>query len=229
MPTSFPSTLAKLEPFEKQIRQAIHQKCAEEARGEGFDLGHDALHFERVYATAKRLAEIESADLWVVMPASFLHDWVNVPKNDPRRSQASRISAKGAVEFLRSINYPEQHLEGIGHAVEAHSFSAAIACKTLEAKVVQDADRLDALGAIGLARLFVTAQRMRTPRLYGPFDLDRALDDQNYSMDHIEIKLRKVANTLQTAAGKSEGSKRMATIDQFVACFKREVADVVIR
>lgn len=223
MLSSQENTLTKLEPFEKKIRHAILAKCESEAQGDGFDLGHDALHFERVYKTASQLARDERADPWVVMPASFLHDWVNVPKNDPRRSQASRLSAEGAIQFLSGISYPPQYLDGIAHAIEAHSFSAAIACRTKEAQVVQDADRLDALGAIGLARLFVTAQRMKTKHLYGCFDSGRALDDRQYCLDHIEIKLRKVASSLQTEAGRLEGARRMKTIDAFVAELRREI------
>ncbi|MES2965327.1 MAG: HD domain-containing protein, partial [Bdellovibrionota bacterium] len=125
------------------------------------DPAHDLAHFKRVVATAKRLAEAESARLDVVVPAAWLHDLVIVPKNDPRRSQASRLSGEEAKKFLDEIGYPKELHADIAHAVEAHSFSANIEPRTKEAAVVQDADRLDGLGAIGLARVFATAGLMK--------------------------------------------------------------------
>ncbi len=100
--------------------------------------------------------------------------------------------------------------EGIAHAIEAHSFSAAVAPQTIEACIVQDADRLDGLGAIGLARLFITAGLMRRP-IYSsddPFCSERTPDDSIFTVDHIYKKLFVVADTLTTDAGKREGHRR---------------------
>ena len=112
----------------------------------GNDPAHDLAHFRRVTATAKNLCFEENAQIEVVLPAAWLHDLINVPKNDPKRSQASRLSARAATEFLEHQKYPSQYLPAIAHAIEAHSFSAGIEPKTIEAKIVQDADRLDGLG-----------------------------------------------------------------------------------
>src|SRR5262249_50765431 len=120
----------------------------------GNDPAHDLAHFRRVVSLAQRLGKQEGARLEIVLPAAWFHDWVNLPKNDPRRSQASRLSAREAILFLRSQTYPEELLDDVAHAIEAHSFSAGITPRTLEAQVVQDADRLDGLGAIGIARCF---------------------------------------------------------------------------
>ncbi|WP_343390237.1 HD domain-containing protein [Candidatus Amarobacter glycogenicus] len=119
------------------------------------DVAHDAAHVRRVVAGAVRLAEIEGAEMAVVFPAAWLHDCVIVLKDSALRSQASRLAAETAVTFLRAQQYPPQYLEAIAHAIAAHSFSAGIAPQTIEAKVVQDADRLDALGAVGMARTFM--------------------------------------------------------------------------
>lgn len=82
---------------------------------------------------------------------------------------AAQLSAKEGIEFQRHIKYPEIYFDDIAHAIEAHSFSANIETKALEAKIVQDADRLDGLGAIGLARCFATAGLMRRT-FYSAFD-----------------------------------------------------------
>nr|MCU0650475.1 HD domain-containing protein [Gemmatimonadaceae bacterium] len=116
------------------------------------DAAHDHCHVWRVVATAERLAAIEGARLDVVRPAAWLHDCVVVPKDAPHRARASRLAADEAVRLLAAWGFGALPLDEIAHAIAAHSFSAGIAPRTLEARVVQDADRLDALGAIGLAR-----------------------------------------------------------------------------
>ncbi len=176
----------------------------------GSDPSHDYLHIRRVVRTALRLARAESADPMVVLPAAYFHDFVTVPKNDSRRSQASSLSADAAVGHLRESGYPEEYLGAIHHAIVAHSFSAGIACETVEAAVVQDADRLDSLGAIGIARCFTTGALMGTSYYdeADPFGESRTLSDRRYSVDHFFVKLFKVAETLQTKAAREEGARR---------------------
>lgn len=188
------------------------------------DPSHDYLHIRRVVATALKLAQAEGADANVVLPAAYFHDFVNVPKSDPRRRQASRLSAEAAAEYLKSTGYPAQYLDAITHAIAAHSFSAGIACETVEAKVVQDADRLDALGAIGVARCFTTSAFMERPY----YDLDdmlaenRAPDDALYAVDHFFVKLFRVAEMLQTRAARAEGARRAAFMRDYLRQLKAE-------
>ncbi|MEN9724487.1 MAG: hypothetical protein RJB38_2473, partial [Pseudomonadota bacterium] len=176
----------------------------------GDDPAHDLAHFRRVVATAKHLCREENACWEVVVPAAWLHDLVNVPKNDPRRSQASKLSAEASIAFLSQAGYPSQYFEGISHAIEAHSFSAQIECRSIEAGIVQDADRLDGLGAIGVARCFAVAGLLKR-KLYepsDPFGVHRELDDLKYTIDHFFVKLFKVVDSLRTESGKIEGQKR---------------------
>lgn len=188
------------------------------------DPSHDFLHIRRVVANAVKFAVEEGADLNVVLPAAWFHDFVNVPKDDPRRKEASRLSADAAVEYLASINYPAQHFNAIGHAIAAHSFSANIPCETIEAKVVQDADRLDGLGAIGVARCFSTSTLLRRP-YYDENDVlaeNRAPDDRLFAIDHFFVKLFKTAETLQTKAARAEGARRVAFMKEFLKQLKSE-------
>ena len=117
-----------------------------------FDSAHDIDHIRRVVKTGKEIALIEKADLNIIVPACWLHDCVNVDKNSDQRTLGSKLSADKAIEFLTSINYPSKYFEEIHHAIHSHSFSANITTKTLSAKIVQDADRIDALGALGISR-----------------------------------------------------------------------------
>lgn len=192
--------------------------------GQG-DAAHDRAHTERVVASARALARIELARLEVVVPAAWLHDCVSVPKDSPQRSAASRLAAEAAGAFLRACGYPAQHIPAIQHAIEAHSFSAGVAPRTIEAMVVQDADRLDALGAVGVARCLMLGGAMGKP-LYDPrepFPSARPPDDRAYVIDHFYTKLLTLAETMHTAAGRAEAQARTAFMRGFLEQLGREI------
>jgi uncharacterized protein len=146
------------------------------------DGAHDMGHIRRVYKTAVRINETDGltgeaegstdegstdgpkGDPLVLLAACYFHDLVSLPKNHPDRSQSSRLSAEVAGKLLREhfSGFPTDKIEGVQHAILAHSFSAAIPPETYEAKVLQDADRMEALGAIGIARTFYTAGIMHS-------------------------------------------------------------------
>ena len=189
------------------------------------DPAHDGEHIGRVVANARILAEAEQADLCVVLPAAWLHDCVVVPKNSPERSRASRLAGQRAISFLRSIAYPEALLPAIQHAIEAHSFSAGIAPQSIEAGVVQDADRLDSLGAVGLARCLILSASLGR-RLYDPADpfaAHRPLDDQVNTIDHFYVKLLKLPAQMQTAAGRRLAQQRAEYLVGFLEQLRGEV------
>jgi uncharacterized protein len=192
----------------KKWEEIFKQRLLQEPLGD--DPAHDYLHFLRVVKTAKFLCRQERCNINVVLPAAWFHDLVNVPKNSPLRNKASQMSAEKALEFLKSVNYPEKYFDDIRHAIEAHSFSANITATTLEAKIVQDADRLDGLGAIGIARGFATAGILKRPfyEIVDPFCKRRKPDDMKYTVDHFYQKLFQTAYTLKTKSGKAEGRKR---------------------
>lgn len=189
------------------------------------DPAHDLLHFERVVATAKALCEKENGNPKIVIPAAWLHDFVIVPKNSPLRNQASRLAAEKAIEFLKEIQYPLEFHQDIAHAIEAHSFSAKIVARTLEAAIVQDADRLDGLGAIGIARCFATAGLLKRAFYFevDPFCVSREADDSKYTVDHFYKKLFKTAETLKTDAGRAEGKKRIVVMKEYLSALKNEI------
>src|SRR4051812_21352343 len=189
------------------------------------DTAHDEGHVRRVVANARKLAEAEGADLAVVLPAAWLHDCVAIAKNSPRRSSASRLAAERAGAFLRAACYPLEHIPAIEHAIEAHSFSAQVAPQTLEAKVVQDADRLEALGAVGIARTLITGGANGTPfyNLSEPFPITRVPDDRTSIIDHFFTKLLTLAATMQTAAGRAAAQQRAQFLKEFLTQLGREI------
>lgn len=189
------------------------------------DAAHDHAHVRRVVANARRLAAAEGADLAVVLPAAWLHDCVVVPKDSPQRSMASRLAAAAATRFLQSVGYPAAHIPAIGHAIEAHSYSAGIPPRTLEARVVQDADRLDSLGAIGIARAFVVGGALGREIYHEaePFPQTREPDDGHNSVDHFYVKLFRLAERMNTTAGRAEADRRTAYMRDFLAQLGREI------
>lgn len=192
----------------------------------GGDPGHGLVHLKRVVGTAVALAAAEGARMAVVLPAAWLHDCVHVAKDSPDRKRASRLAAAQASEFLGRAGYPAECLPEIRHAIEAHSYSAGIAPATVEAKIVQDADRLDALGAIGIARCIAVGAALGRP-LYepeDPFCERREPDDGGASVDHFYSKLLKLAATMQTQAGRKEAERRTEFLRAYLGQLRSEIA-----
>ena len=208
-----------LTEYENKFKLEISKRASAE------DPAHDFLHFYRVASMAKKLCKKEDAKLEVVLPSAWLHDYVVIPKNSHLRSQASRLSAEAAIEFLRSIDYPQKFYQEIFHAIEAHSFSAHIEARTVEAKIVQDADRLDGLGAIGVARCFATAGMMKRSfySSVDPFCEARMADDSQFTVDHFFKKLFKVAETLKTTSAQAEGKNRVQVMRGYLDSLRNEI------
>ena len=123
------------------------------------DGAHDLHHLRRVWHNCEHIGgQCEAHPDWQVLSAAaYLHDLINVPKNSPDRARASTISADAAIAALSQRGFPATKRDAVHHAIQAHSFSAGFTPETLEACILQDADRLDALGALGLARTFYVA------------------------------------------------------------------------
>ena len=182
------------------------------------DAAHDLTHLRRVWGTARELMRGHpEADVLVVMASAYLHDLVNLPKNHPQRAQASRLAARKACAALAGAGFPADRLDAVAHAIEAHSYSAGIAPRTLEARIVQDADRLDALGPVGLARMLHVGATLGRAMAHpdDPLARERPLDDSRYTLDHIEVKLATLPATMCTVAGRALGEERLAWMRDF--------------
>lgn len=182
------------------------------------DGAHDLGHLDRVWKSCRLIALDEpGADGDVLAVAAYFHDAVNLPKDSPDRAQASRRSADLAVRELAAMGFDAGRLATVHHAIAAHSFSAGIAPETVEARILQDADRLEALGAIGLARMFLIAGQMGGGLFHAadPLAMERALDDRRYALDHLEVKLFPVAAAMQTATGRRMAEERAEWMESF--------------
>lgn len=170
------------------------------------DKAHDIAHLRRVWMSAQRIMQGSDASPLVVLAACYFHDIVNLPKNHPERHLASTLAAEETKRILQQAfqDFPAGLIDAVAHAVQAHSFSAAIRPETLEAKIVQDADRLESLGAIGLARVFYTAGALGRPLFDSedPLGKQRELDDVAWTLDHFQKKLLRLPETMQTETGR---------------------------
>ncbi|OLF55048.1 HD domain-containing protein [Pseudomonas chlororaphis] len=188
------------------------------ALGPVADGAHDLSHLQRVWANVRRIAQEDGGDLHVLLAATLLHDCVAVEKNSPLRAQASRLSAEKASALLRQLGWPEARVAAVAHAIAAHSFSAAIEPTTLEAWILQDADRLDALGAVGVARTFYVGGRLNRA-LYDACDpraQHRDYDDSRFTLDHFHTKLLHLAEGFRTRTGAHLAQVRHARLKRFM-------------
>ena len=191
----------------------------------GGDGSHDTSHLDRVWANARAIMADEGGDAELLAAAVLLHDSVRVEKSSPQRPHASRLAAERARAVLAGLGWPAARVEAAAHALAAHSFSAGIAPETLEARILQDADRLEAIGAIGIARCFYTAGRMGSA-LYDPADpsaAHRELDDRAFAIDHFRTKLLRLEDGFQTPAGARLARERTRLVADFLAAFEGEI------
>ena len=191
------------------------------------DAAHDISHFRRVWATAQRLAEESDADRLVILTACYFHDIVSLAKNHPERSRSSAMAAEQTLTILQSDfpDFPPERYAAVLHAIEAHSFSAGMAPRSEEAKIVQDADRLEALGAIGLARVFAVSGALNNILFDAddPFADRRELDDKKYALDHFQCKLLRLPETMQTEKGRAMALHNARFLVQYMAKLSAEL------
>lgn len=206
------------------------QQCFDTWVGQHYsqtDAAHDVAHFRRVWRTAQHLMEGLDVDALVILTACYFHDIVSLAKNDPQRSLASRMAAEKTTAILRADfpHFPEERYPAVRHAIEAHSYSAGIAPQTPEAKIVQDADRLEALGAIGLARVFAVAGSLGVALFDSrdPFADGRELNDKRYALDHFRTKLLTLPATMQTEKGRALAQYNADYLVQFMAKISAEL------
>ncbi|MCW8335878.1 HD domain-containing protein [Vibrio paucivorans] len=207
-----------VEEFESQFIDFIQAEMKQ-------DLAHDMNHVFRVVKTAKILCAAEGAKLEVVLPAAYFHDCFSFPKNHPDRAKSSLMAAEKALGFLVKIGFPAQYHQAIAHAIVAHSFSANVKPETLEAKIVQDADRLDALGAIGIARCLQVSTNLGVG-LYDvadPFCNEHEPDDRENTIDHFYTKLLKLADKMNTVSAMQEAARRTDFMKGYLSQLATEV------
>ena len=191
------------------------------------DLAHGWEHVGRVYALALHIAERERGDAFIIGVAALLHDLGRTAPHTETLHHAD-LSVSLATALLQEHQVPQQQQEAILHAIIAHSFSRGVEPRSLEARIVRDADRLDGLGAIGILRWAVTGAVRRTSetRSYhpqDPFGQQHTLDDLHYMLDHFASKLLRLEETMLTESGRVLAQQRTTFMRTYLQEFKREL------
>jgi uncharacterized protein len=196
-----------------RLRKAARAAC------EGRPPAHDWSHVLRVERVARRIAEAERARVDVVVTAAVLHELVNLPKHHPESHRSGDLCAEAALKLLGASPIAED----VASCIRDHAFSKGAAPRTPEAAILQDADRLDAIGAIGIARCFATSTEMMRP-FYAdddPFCRVRAPDDKQWGIDHFYRKLLRIE--LHTKTAQELSRERFAMMRAFLAQLEREI------
>ena len=189
------------------------------------DSAHDFEHIMRVYKNAQKLCKEEKGNQKLILCAALLHDIVSYPKSDKRSKLSSIHSAKKSEQILKKYDFTTEEITIISNAIRDHSFSQNKVPITLEGKILQDADRLDAIGAIGIARVFATGGSLKRPfyNIDDPFCKTRKPNDKIWTVDHFYQKLLKLEVLMNTKSGKMEAKKRTKVLKEFLKQLKQEV------
>jgi len=195
------------------------------------DIAHDALHVLRVTGWALRLAPEAGCDVDLAGATALVHDLVAIPKDHPDRHLGGTRSAQAAPPALREAGYETDEIEAIVEAVRTSSWSRGFAPTSPLGRVLQEADRLDAIGAIGIARCIACAQSM-APRSHGRFydPLDpvgargRELNDRRNALDHFRIKLLRLVEGFELPTAREEAMRRQRAMLAWLDALLRELA-----
>lgn len=196
------------------------------------ELAHDRHHITRVYRWALRLSPEGGADPELAGAMALVHDLAFVPKDSPDRALGGERSAQLAGAVLSTAGYAADEVAAIAEAVRTSSWSRGLAPTNALGVVLQDADRLDAIGALGLLRTVACAQYMSRPERPGRFyhdsdpfaDTGRTLDDKAQAIDHCFAKLVKLAAGMHLPTAKAEGARRHAALVDFLGVLRRELS-----
>lgn len=189
------------------------------------DSAHDLGHILRVAHLAGLMAREEGANAQVCVAAALLHDLVYRPKNHPESPLTAQMAADLVPRWCLETPGLEALADQVSAAVATHSWSGGGAPASLEAEVVQDADRLEALGAVGVARVFATGASFGASLWHpeDPWAQDRPLDDKAWSLDHFERKLLKLAEGMKTGAGRRRAADRQAAMLAYLGALRAEL------
>ena len=190
------------------------------------DLAHDWLHVQRVTKWCIKIAESIGANTDLAGAAGLLHDLINIPKESDLRSMGSTLSAQAGIQYLKVANYSDVEIKMITEAIATCSWSRGLAPTNIIGTVLQDADRLDAIGAIGVMRNIACAQAMRSRKQSGLFyhpenpipwqTPSKRLNDKEHALDHFFCKLLKLKDGMHTDIAKEEADKRHVWMTNFL-------------
>ena len=186
---------------------------------------HDWSHVDRVYDLAQKIAEKEKANLFIVKLAALLHD-IGRKKESEFNGNAdhAKISAEIAKKILKKYRINGDITKQVLHCVLSHRFRKGNIPKTIEAKVLFDADKLDCIGAIGVARAYSCAGN-KGLKLYSDKDfLGTGYEKEHSPVTEFLYKLSKVKNKMQTKTGKKIALERHKYMENYFYRLNKEIS-----
>jgi len=191
------------------------------------DPSHDFQHVLRVTNLAEEICKIEKADLDIVIPASLFHDLIVYPKNTNQSKNETDESANEAVNILKKFKeYPAGKIEAVSTCIKQCSFNKKINPDLLEAKILQDADRLEATGAIAIMRTFSSGGQMNKP-FYDPSDpfCENDCIDFRSGLDLFYKRLLVVEHQMHTKSAQAIAKRRTIFLNNFLKELKLELKE----
>ncbi len=210
------------ESIKKRLIAAMTAKQTRE------DPSHDPQHILRVLHMAEKIARSEKADLDIVVPAALFHDIIVYRKDSPQSKYETDESAEYAGGLLQGLEgYPHEKIGAVMTCIRQCSFSKGIVPDLLEAKILQDADRLEATGAISIMRTFSSCGQMNRP-FYEPLDPFYVETDYKGSKTGLSLfygRLLVVEKTMHTSAAKKIARRRTEFLGRFLSELKQELGE----
>ena len=210
-------------PISEQLLTRLRQVSHALSITEGGSHGPD--HSERVLTTAVAIGQEMQARLDILIPASLLHD-IGRKEESLSKGQVCHAlrGAELAVPILRELAYSETDIEAICHCIRSHRYRGGHIPKSLEARILFDADKLDSIGAVGIGRAFLFAgqigARLHDPNVDCTATLPYSLEDTAYR--EFLVKMAKVRDQMLTAVGRTSAEERHAFMLTFFAQLTRE-------
>ena len=189
------------------------------------DPAHDFEHIMRVYKNAEKICKTEKSNKKLVLISVLLHDIIKKSETDKRTKSSSALSASKSIKILEKLKFSDNDISIVSEAIRNHSFTKNKISKSIEGRILQDADRLDAIGAIGIARVF-SVSGAKNRQFYepsDPFSKNRKMNDKKWALDHFFKKLLLLENVMNTKTGKIEAKKRTIVLKNYLDSLKKEI------
>lgn len=213
----------------KELKKKLFT-LAEEQQTKG-DPSHDFEHIKRVVGLAEKIGKSVDADMDILIPSALFHDSVVYAKDDPRSKNETEESAKYVKHILSTLQeYPQEKIEHVQTCIRQCSFSKGIIPELTESKVLQDADRLEATGAISIMRTFTSGGQMKRS-LYAPHDPFRKTtepEDFTFSLDLFYKRLLIVESKMHTEFAKEIAKRRTDFLKDFLKELKLELDETEV-
>jgi len=224
--------LMNIDEKQKKIMEIVQDKLTCSA--------HNLDHVFRVYNLCLLIAKHEeNVDLDVLIPSALLHDIARVEESKDKTGKLDHAILGGEIaeDILRKLQYEEEKIQRIKHCIIAHRFRTGNEPNTIEAKILFDSDKLDAIGAIGIARTFMLSGQFGQ-RIIGKEPLNEYMESNTVENGRLkdvskhtpfieyEVKFKKIPDKLYTNKAKEIGKERLKFMEEYFNRLQMEIEGI---